>query len=195
VVGRAAGEHDDAAQVADLLVRHAEALEHEVSVANAVAERLLDRVGLVVDLLQHEGLVAGFLGHLVVPVDVDDLARELVAVDVDEAGALGRDRDDLAVVDQLDLPRLLQERRRAGGEEHLPLADADEERALLPRAHEQVRVVVMDDNEREVALELLVHGAYGLDEVSLVAALDQMDDHLGVGLRVEGVTVGAERAL
>src|SRR2546423_1663356 len=80
VVGGAAGENDDAAQVAELLVGQAEALEHEVSVADTVAERLLDRIRLLVDLLQHEGLVAGLLGRLLVPVDLERLALDLAVL-------------------------------------------------------------------------------------------------------------------
>ena len=53
----------------------------------------------------------------------------------------------------------------------------------------------MDDDEREMALELPVGGARGLEQVALVLGLDQVDDDLGVGLRAEGVAVGLERRL
>ena len=76
VVGRAAGEQHDAAQVPQLLVVHAEPLEHEPAVADAVADRLGDGVGLLEDLLQHERLVAALLGALVVPVELDRLVLD-----------------------------------------------------------------------------------------------------------------------
>ena len=57
-----------------------EALELEPPVAHAVADRLGDRVGLLVDLLQHERLEAALLGALVVPVELDELALDRAAV-------------------------------------------------------------------------------------------------------------------
>jgi hypothetical protein len=65
----------------------------------------------------------------------------------------------------------------------------------VPRADEQVRVVVVDDDERKVPLEVPIRRADGLDEVALVVPLDQVDDDLGVGLGAEDVAVGEERLL
>ena len=53
---------------------------------------------------------------------------------------------------------------------------------LVARADEEARMVVVDHDEREVALELVEREANGLDEIALVVALDEMRDRLGVGL-------------
>ena len=53
-------------------------------------------------------------------------------------------------------------------------------------------MVVMDDDEGEVALELREREAHGLDEVALVVALDEVRDGLGVRLGAEGVPLGDE---
>jgi hypothetical protein len=195
VVGRPAGEDDDPPKVRELLVGDADALEHERPVADTVAERLLDGVRLLVDLLQHERLVAALLRDLVVPVDLQHVALDLAALDADEAGAVGGDRDDLAVLDQLELPRLRDEGGDHRSEEHLAVADADDEWALKPRADEEIRLVAVDDDEREMALELFVRLLHRLDEIAVVVALDQVNDDLGVGLGVERVPLGLERAL
>ena len=71
VVRGAAGDDHDPAQLSQLFLVDAEPVEHEVAVAHAVADRLGDALGLLVDLLEHERLVAGALGRVVVPVDVD----------------------------------------------------------------------------------------------------------------------------
>ena len=73
MVGGAAGDDHDAAQVVQLLLGHAQPLEHEVTVPDAVADRLGDALRLLVDLLEHERLEPGALGCVVVPVDVDDV--------------------------------------------------------------------------------------------------------------------------
>src|ERR671931_2455816 len=164
-------------------------------VPHAVAEGLPDRVRLLVDLLEHERLVAGLLRGFVVPVDLDGLAHDLTVLDVDEARALGGDRHDLAVVDQLDPPRLAEEGDRRGSEEHLPVARADEQWALLTGADELAGVIVVDDDEREVSFELPVGGANGLAQVAAVVALDEVRDDLGVGLGAEDVTLRFEGLL
>src|SRR6266508_3865500 len=65
VVRRPAREDDDPAQVADLLVAEIEALELEPAArADALPDRLPKRLGLLVDLLEHERLVAALLGGL-----------------------------------------------------------------------------------------------------------------------------------
>ena len=162
--------------------------------ADAVADRLGDGLGLLVDLLEHERLVAALLGALVVPVELDRIVLDLRAVDAGEDRALGRDRDDVAVVGELHLARLLQERGRVRGEEHLALADADHERRLVPRRDEDVGVVVVDDDEGEVPLELGERALDGLREIAVVVALDQVGNGLRVGLGAERVPIG-EQAL
>ena len=151
--------------------------------AHAVADRLGDGLGLLVDLLEHEGLEAALLGALVVPVELRRLVLDGRAVGAPERGALGGDRDDLAVGRELDAARLAQERGRVRRQEHLVRADSDDERnPVHPHADEQPGVVVVDRDEREVALELREGEPHGLDEITLVVLLDEMRDRLGVGL-------------
>src|SRR5207237_1195183 len=97
------------------------------------------------------------------------------------------------VVRELDVARLAQERGEIRGEEALALAEADDERALVPRADEQPRMVVVDDDEGEMALELAVGGRNGLRQVARVVPLHEVDDDLRVGLRAEDVALGDER--
>ena len=122
--------------------------------ADAVADRLGDGVRLLVDLLEHERLEAGLLRALVVPVELHRLVRDRGSVHALEGRALGPHGDDLAVARELHGARLAQERRRVRSEEHLALADPDDERHLMARADEKARVVAVDDDEREVAFEL-----------------------------------------
>ena len=63
----------------------------------------------------------------------------------------------------------------------------------MSRADQHVGVVVVDHDERVVALELRVRRAHGLDEVAVVVALHEVRDDLGVGLRVELVPFLLER--
>ena len=89
--------------------------------------------------------------------------------------------------------RLAQECGRVGREEHLALADSDDERnAVLANPDEEPRVVVMDHDESEVPFERAEREPDCLDEVALVVALDEVRDRLGVGLGRERVAVRGE---
>ena len=50
----------------------------------------------------------------------------------------------------------------------------------------------VDDDEGKVTFQVGVSGAHSLDEVTLVMALDEVSDDLGVGLRRERVVVGEQ---
>ena len=125
VVRGPAGDDDDPAQLAQVVLVHAEAVAHEPAVAHAVADRLGEAVGLLVDLLEHVRLVARALGDLVVPVDLVHLELDRPAVGgADVAHAVRRELDDLAVGRVLDAPRLGEEGGDVGGDEALAVARA-----------------------------------------------------------------------
>ena len=160
------------------------------------AMRLAHGRRLLVDLLEHEGLVAALLGLLLVPVDRDrlvlDRARAVKRARVGDA--VGRDGDDVAVVGELNVA-CVSDRKATVLEAMKPssIADADDERTLAARPDEQFGVVAVDDDEGEVSLDLAIGTAHRLDQVALVVALDQVGDGLGVGLGREVVAFRDQR--
>ena len=123
-------------------------------------------------------------------------ARSIVlAVEVEQLGALGRDHDELAVADELGLARVLEERDDVRGEERLALAEADHHRALEARADDHLRVQRRDDAEREVAVQVEERAPHGLDEIAFVVRLEQVRDDLGIRLGAEDVAVGDQLLL
>jgi hypothetical protein len=192
VVGGAAGDDHDSPQVPDLELGHPERLEHQLVAADAVADRLGHGVGLLEDLLQHERLVAALLGALLVPVDLLPLGRvDLGAVD-EEADAVGRDFDNLAVGRMDDRPRFAQEGGDRRSKEVLALAETHHERRLVPDPDQQIGLVVMDGDDREVPFELRIDARQRLHEVAVVRLLEQVDDDFRVRLRSEGVAAVGE---
>ena len=53
-------------------------------------------------------------------------------------------------------------------------------------------MVLVDHDKGEMALEPLVHGAHGCNEVAVVGILEQVRDHLGIGLGRKGVAARGE---
>ena len=92
--------------------------------ADTIADGLRHRLGLLVDLLQHERLETGLLRTFVVPVELDRLVLDGSPVGALERRASGPQRDDLAVVRELHGARLTEERRGVRGKEHLVRADS-----------------------------------------------------------------------
>ena len=143
VVGGPAGDDDDAVAVAqEGVVDRAEPVEVDaVGADRAVGDRLGDGVGLLVDLLEHERLVAALLRHLLAPVDLVDRALDGLAGGVEELDAVAAHDDDLVVLDQLHAAGVGEEGGDGGGDELLVVAAADDQRALLAGADQQVGLV------------------------------------------------------
>ncbi len=187
VVGGAAGDDDDPLEalqkgVVDGRIDRGQPQIDPPPPRCALADGLGDGVGLLVDLLEHEALIALLLRGVGIPVDLRHLALDDLAGGAVDGDALGAQRDDLVVVEVLDLPGLAQERGNRRGDELLRLAVADDQRALAAGAHQQPRLVRGHGHERVMAAHLGVGGADGLHEVAGVVVGHQVGDDLGVGL-------------
>ena len=181
VVRGAAGDEHDPLQLLELLVGHADPSSTSrpwrtrSPIVSATAS-------LLVDLLEHERLVAALLGALVVPVELHGVVLDDLAVRRREGRSLGR----VATISPSPgncTVRVSRRARRVEARKFSP-SPSNDERHLVPRAH--AGLVAMDHDEREVPLELAKRPD-SFDEVALVVALDEVDDGLGVGLGGEGV--------
>ena len=65
----------------------------------------------------------------------------------------------------------------------------------MAHADEPLGLVVVDDDEREVALEAREHRAHGLDEIAVVERLEQVRNYLGIRLGAEAVASRLELGL
>jgi hypothetical protein len=100
---------------------------------HAPAQRVFDRARLLMDLLEHEVLVAPLFRLGRGPVDVLARALHRRAVERRDLGAaLGQGRD-VAVVEEDDLARVREERGNVAGGEHLSLPHAEHQRRLITR--------------------------------------------------------------
>ena len=190
VVARPAGDDDDAVDVPQILVVELDIGEIDsVKAGQPICDRLGDGVGLLVDLLHHEGGPTALLGGVLVPGDLLVVAGHRVPPGVRDLGALGGDRDQLAVLDLQNAAGLGQEGWDRRSDEGLVVAQADDQRALFAGRDQHVGLVGVHCDERIVPAQLAESGAHGLRQVAVEVALDQVADDLGVGLGAEHVAV------
>ena len=197
MVGGATGDDHDSPDVGqERLVERALLVQVDaVTAGGAIGDRLGDRIGLFVDLLEHERLIAALLGGVLVPVDRLHGPLERLTRGRGDHDLVGPQDDDLVVVEELHAPRLPQERGHGRGDELLSLAAPDDQRALPARSDEHVGLVEAHRHECVVSLELAVCGPHGVRQIRVVVTCDQMRDHLGVGLRGEHAALREEPLL
>src|SRR4029077_10180374 len=80
-----------------------------------------------------------------VPIDLADAALELLRALIENRVALARENRNIAIVEVDYFARLGQNRRDIAGDVVFALAEADEERAALPRRNDLVLVSARDD--------------------------------------------------
>ena len=153
---RAAGGHDDAADRAELLRREVQAAElgrGGVAVEPA-AHGVLDRLGLLEDLLEHEVREAALGDVAGLEVEHVDAVVDVALVAVDHAQAVGRDHRQLVVGQVDDLVGVAGQGRGVAGHEMLAGAHADDQRAAQPGGDQHVGPVAEEDRQPVGALEL-----------------------------------------
>ena len=123
-----------------------------------------DGAWLLVDLLEHEVLVAGFFCLDGVPLDALDLEGEWVVVEVGEADAGGGEDGDFAVLEEVDVAGVMEDAGDVGGEEELALTEADDGRRAHAGGDEGVGGVGGEDADGEGAGESLDGAADGFIE-------------------------------
>ncbi len=160
---------------------------------DTTAQRLLDHVGLLEDLLEHEVLEAAFLGRGCVPRDLAHLALDRLAVERGERIAIAAHLDHLALFEHDHLARVLQHRGDIGSDEHLVVADADDQRrCTVAREDQAIGRVGGDDAEGKGAVDFGERVAHGGDQIAVVLPFDQVREHLGVGFAGKPMALGDE---
>ena len=181
---------------------------------DAVGQGGAHGVRLLVDLLLHEGRPTILGGAVGGEVDLVRLALDGVTRGVDDGHASSGDDHDLVLVDLNSAVGVLDEGQDVGAQEVLPIPQADDQRGGAAGRNDDVRGLRAEHQQGESTVELSGDGAHGDDQSArhlligagqsgdrtlvrgrlglVVGAGQQVDNHLGVGLRGEGLAVGDE---
>ena len=194
MVRGAAGDDIDMGDVPGVPFRQADVVQHHPALPDAGRDGLAHGLRLFQDLLEHEVGISPLLGGGRVPVDVAALLLQGLQIVVEHVHALGGQHGDLPVVHIGHVPGMPDDGRGVGGDEVLPLAEADDQRAVLPGGDEGVGIVRADDAEGVGAFNAPQAPAHGLQHVAalVVMELQQVGHHLAVGLGREGHALAGE---
>ena len=185
---------------AELLRREVEAAELRrggVAIEPA-AHGVLDRLGLLENLLEHEVLEAALGDVAGLEIEHVNAVVDVPLVAVDHPQAVGRDHGQFVIGQVDDLVGVAGQGRGVAGHEMLAGAHADDQRAAQPGGDQHLRPMAEEDRQPVGALELrqgrlhrgdqrlVVDGRHvGHRRLTLQATVDQMGDDLGIGGRLE----------
>ena len=149
---------------------------------------------LLVDLLEHEIGVAALLGHIDIPVDMRGRGLDRVPLDIGVGDALGGEQRELAVLEHDHVARGVDHGDDVRGDVAPALAAADDDRGILACHGDRAGLVGAHHGEAVGAHDARRRLAHRLHEVAGlgVRLLDQVREHLGVGVAREDVAAALE---
>lgn len=194
VVRGAAAEDLDPAHPARLAGVQVEAAQVHGGepVVDPAAQDAVHGVGLLGDLLVHVRVVAAHVVRLGLPLHGGRRGRRGRALRGVRTEVVGLQGGHLAVVQRDDLAGVGDQGGDVGGDEHLLLADAEDDRGAVARDHDAVVEVGVQHGDAVGALDVAQRLADLLLQRLGLGAGDQVDQHLGVGLGEEDDAVGGE---
>ena len=143
-------------------------------------------------------LEPAFLRHDRVPRYALLLGLDHVAVKISDADRIFCQHRDLAVAEEENVSRVLQDRRDVGRDEELAVAKTDHHRRAFANGDDGVRFVDRDDRQCENALQFFycfpdreLEGNTFL----LFVMTDQVSDNFGIGFGLKIATVRCESFL
>ena len=191
MVRRAAGHDVDAADGPDLLRGHGQVLKHHAASLDPGGGGLADGGGLLHDLLEHEVGIAALFRSVHLPVHMVVLLFHRAQLTVVYPDAAAGQNGQLPVVHIGDVPGVADQGRHVGGDEVLPIAEAQQQGGVLPGGHQPVGIVGADNAQGIGPVHRVQQAVHGLKEVAAVAVVivQQLGHHLRVRLGLEHIAL------
>ena len=167
----------------------------DFSVLDSGADGIADSLGLFVDLLEHEVLIAALFrgGHL--PGDMLYGLLDVFAVAVVEMDAGAVHDQQVTVVEIHHIPGVFQNGGHIGGDVVAVFAETEDQGRVLLDADDGVGIVLAQHAQGVAALHALHGLLYGGLEVQahVVEVFDEVGNHFRVGFRLEAFAPGNEQ--
>ena len=168
MVGTAAGNDIDIAEITDLLFCQGNILQADFSVLDDGVDGILDSLGLLVDLLHHEMLKTALFGSFRIPLDLGQFLGDLFLIQIIELCGACSESADLVVADIIDVSGVAQDRGNIGGDIGLVLPDADDHGAVLT-GNENLIGIILEHEGQGIGAAHADHCAHdGIDRAHVV---------------------------
>ena len=194
VIAGAAGQYQHGIHFLEHAMRPvAEELGHD---ALHALQRVRYGARLLEDFLLHVVAVGSQFGRATVRLHGLDRARGRLVGLVDHPIPAQLHVHQVALFQVDDLVGYARKRHGVAGQEVLAafLSHAQDQRRAGTGTDHPVRLVLAENGDRIRAVQLRDACLHRLEQVALVQAVDQVADHLGIGLAAEVVALGLERS-
>jgi hypothetical protein len=151
-----------------------------------------NRPRLLVNLLEHEVLVAALFRQNRVPQHVRHLPVHGPALKVAQTHAVGLQNRHVAIRQEEHVAGIAENRRHVGRDEVFVVADAYHHRRTVPRRYDLIGIRARDHGQRKHPGQFLHRCADSLFQVAREVFLHQVRDDFGVSLGPELVAFGFE---
>ena len=187
MISSAAGHNENLVDITQLLARPVQLREADGFRLRiqAAGHRIAHSLRLLINLLQHKMLKAALFRSLCVPVDLEHLLAYRRAVDILHPNVVSRHRRNFAIAHNKGAARMIDNRRNIRSDKILTLAQADNQRIILLRADNLVRLVLTHHHQTVGALHQTQHSFYGFLKITVILICQQMRYNLTVGFRQE----------
>ena len=196
VIGGAAGHDHNFPDAGDLFVRHAKLLYDYPAVSDAGSQGVADCFWLLIDLLQHEMLIAAFFSCVNIPLDGHRLLGELLLVHVKKPDSLPGENGDLLVFHIVDASGILEDGRHIGGDEISLFTASYNQRAVFSGGKYLLREISEQNAQGIGAFYLLHDFCQGGQRVSctlpFIIIVEKVGQHLCIRLRQELIAAADE---
>ena len=91
----------------DLIIGHTKFFDHNLIILDTWTDRILDRLRLLVDLLEHEMLISVLLSRIDIPIDMLRLLLDCLSIHIKEFNLIFRQTGNLAIFNEINISCVL----------------------------------------------------------------------------------------
>ena len=179
----------------DLLIGKSHFRKIDLLVFDIFTQRCFHHLRLLVDLFHHEMLKAALFRCFRIPLDLGDLFLDLVTVQVVECHLSGADPGHLQVADIVYFSGMVQDRRYIGSDKAFLFRGTYDHGAFLTGYKDLTRIILKHYLQRIGAThtnQCLSQRIQRTYFVFLIVVIHQLDQHLGIRLGIEMISVALQ---
>ena len=187
MISRTTGYDVYSLQIPDDLIVQTHRRKVDAAILDIGVHGITDCLRLLKDLLQHEMLITAFFCGFLIPFNLHQLFLDLIPVDIVEMDFLPGQLRDLQIIDIVNSPHTVQDRRYIRRDKMSRLIFSDDQRAVLTGRKNFARIIREQDTKC-IGTPDTQHGtAQSLQRCArlLIIIIDQLRSDLRICLRIK----------